>query len=92
MRSVLVGLGIIAIFTIGCGGKDTEIIYKTSFVLCPSEEVECDCSVLKDPREVEDLYGLQIHSLDMYTELSCYDQCEQLRQFARETCKEKLGD
>ena len=92
MRKLQIGMGIglIAIALMGCGGRDVEVVYKLQSVQCPENEIVCDCEVLQDPREVETLYGLQEHSLSAYEELSCYDKCEKLRKVARQICEEKF--
>lgn len=91
MRAVFAGLAVLSILTIGCG-KDVEVVYKLQSVLCPEDEIVCDCSVLQDPREVETLYGLQEHSLSAYEELSCFDKCEKVRKVARNICERKFNN
>lgn len=86
-------IGLVAgalILLLGCGGRAPKVVFKQQAVLCPPQAVECDCEKGTDPREVGDLFGLQIQSLELYKVAKCLEDCEALNQKARELCEEQI--
>lgn len=93
MSIKLFGILVIAgsLFAIGCGGKDVEVVYKNTPILCPESAITCsDCENITYEKTVEDFIGIKEQSLDINERMLCFERCDLLKQKAREICEEKF--
>ena len=88
---LLIGL-VVSALMLGCGSSAPKVVYKQQAILCPPEAIECDCDDVTDPRDVGDLFGLQIEALTLYQVNKCLGECQELNFIARDFCEEQIKE